>query len=339
MEAVLVTGGAGYIGSHVCKALASAGYQPVCFDDLSTGHEWAVRWGPLERGDILDSDRLADALRLHGIRCVAHLAARILAGEGESKAAEYERINVDGTRSVLRAMAAAGADRLVHSSTCAIYGEPARMPIDEGAALSPVSVYGRTKLAAEAVIFDAQRDPTLRAVALRYFNAAGADAGGEIGEWHEPETHLIPLVLMALRDGGDVELYGNDYATPDGTCVRDYLHVSDIAQAHLCALDHLRAGGDDLAVNLGTGHGASVREVITVCERVTQRRLRVRQRARRPGDPAQLYADSALARSVLGWQPAHGSLDEIVHSAWQWLQRAPLATAPARKRDGLSDRT
>jgi UDP-glucose-4-epimerase GalE len=318
-RAVLVTGGAGYIGSHVCRAIAARGWLPVAYDDLSTGNAWALRFGPFERGDILDTPRLEAVIRNYRISAVAHLAARALAGEGEARPAEYQRINVDGTASVLAAMRRSGVRRLVHSSTCAVYGQPERVPVDESMTPAPISVYGRTKLAAERLI-EAAANEGVEAIRLRYFNVAGADPDGAIGEWHEPESHIVPSVLLALRDQRPVRLFGDDYPTADGTCVRDYLHVSDIAAAHLDAFDALERGRHGRAFNLGSGVGNSVQEVIAACVQATGQPARIERLPRRPGDPAGLFAAAAAARSELGWQPRHGDLATIVHTAWRWIR-------------------
>ncbi len=318
-RAVLVTGGAGYIGSHVCKAIAARGWLPVAYDDLSTGNEWALRFGPFERGDLLDSGRLAAVLRRHRVTAVAHLAARCVVADGERDPAGYRRVNTDGTASLIAAMREAGVGTLVHSSTCAVYGQPDSAPVGEDAPLAPVSVYGRSKLAAENLIV-AARDDGLRAVRLRYFNVAGADPDGTLGEWHVPETRLVPRILTALRDAAPVEINGTDYPTADGTCVRDYLHVADVAGAHLAALDALFAGFDGGVFNLGSGRGFSVLEVLAACERELGRRATRALRPRRHGDPAALFADPQRATAELGWRPRHGDLATIVHTAWRWIR-------------------
>ena len=320
-QTVLVTGGAGYIGAHVCKALAAAGFVPVAYDDLSTGHEGAVRWGPFVRGDLLDTAFLRDSLLNHGAVAVAHLAARCLAGEGESREPEYRRVNVEGTKSLLRAMAEANVLKIVHSSTCAVYGQPDRMPVDEGTPARPVSVYGRTKLGAEDAIRDACGESSMRAVILRYFNAAGADPDGETGEDHDPETHLIPIALEAAAGKRpSLSVYGTDYATADGTCIRDYLHVADIAEAHVLALTReLDASVETF--NLGSGRGFSVREIVAACERASGRKVPCVDAPRRAGDPAAIYSSAARAREVLGWRAEHSDLDTIVRTAWRWHSR------------------
>ncbi|MBI5162500.1 MAG: UDP-glucose 4-epimerase GalE [Magnetospirillum sp.] len=319
---ILVTGGAGYIGSHVCKALAAAGWLPVTYDNLSRGHEAAVKWGPLERGDLLDTAHLTATIARHRPVAVAHLAGLIAVGESVREPLLYWRVNVGGSESLLSAMRANRLDKLVFSSTCAIYGAPAQQPIVESCPAAPVSPYAWSKLAIEQVLADCHTAFGLSSVALRYFNAAGADPEGEIGEAHDPETHLIPLLLEAaagLRP--DITVFGEDYPTPDGTCIRDYLHVADIAAAHLLALDHLLGGGERLAVNLGNGSGFSVREVIAVAEAVSGRTVPVTIGPRRPGDPPRLVGDARLAGARLGWRPAWPRLEDQVAHAWAWLQR------------------
>src|SRR5207302_1259202 len=262
-DTILVTGGAGYVGGHACKALAGAGYRPVVYDNLSRGHREAVRWGPLVEGDLHDRARLVAALREHGIGAVMHFAAFAYVGESVTEPEIYYRNNVGGTLALLAAMREAAVGTIVFSSTCAVYGIPDRLPIGETTAKAPLNPYGETKLAIERALHWYAGAYDLRFAALRYFNAAGADIDGEIGEEHEPETHLIPRVLRAaLGTGEPVEVYGTDYPTPDGTAIRDYIHVTDLADAHVRALLYLSAGGDSAAVNLGTGQGCSVRPVI-----------------------------------------------------------------------------
>ncbi|MDZ4811290.1 MAG: UDP-glucose 4-epimerase GalE [Pseudomonadota bacterium] len=318
-ECVLVTGGAGYIGSHVCRALAAAGRTPVSVDDLSTGNAWAVQWGPLERGDVGDLEFLKSVFAKYPIQAVMHLAGSALAGEGETRPVHYWHNNVSAGITLLQSMSAANVRRIVFSSSCALYGQPDRVPVDEELPIAPISVYGRSKAAFETVLADVAARGAIDYVALRYFNAAGAAADAAIGEWHQPETHLIPSVLLAIRNKTPVCVYGTDYDTADGTCVRDYVHVEDIADAHLAALGRSADGGG-VAVNIGSGQGFSVNEVILSCEHVTGRRVQVRKLPRRPGDPARLFADSSRARDVLGWTPRQVVLDRIVASAWHWLQ-------------------
>jgi len=316
---VLVTGGAGYIGSHVCRALAAAGRVPVTIDNFSTGNEWAVRWGPLERGELDDAHFLDAVFARHRIGAVMHLAGSALAGVGEQEPLQYWHNNIGVGIRLLAAMDRHAVRHLVFSSSCAVYGQPARTPVDEDLPIAPISVYGRSKAVFETVLADVAARGRLDYVALRYFNAAGAAMDGTIGEWHVPETHLIPNVLLALRDERALQVFGSDYDTIDGTCVRDYVHVEDIAAAHLLALDRLERGQGSIAANIGSGRGYSVREVIACCEQIAGRRVEVTPMPRRPGDPARLFADSARAGAMLGWQARHQGLEAIVASAWQWL--------------------
>jgi UDP-glucose-4-epimerase GalE len=321
-QSILVTGGAGYVGSHACKALAGAGYLPVVYDNLSRGHREAVRWGPLVEGDLHDVPQLAAALRTHKIVAVLHFAALAYVGESMADPETYYRNNVGGTLALLAAMREAEVATIVFSSTCAVYGVPDRLPISEATARAPLNPYGETKLAIERALHWYNRCYGLRFAALRYFNAAGADPEGEIGENHEPETHLIPRVLRAaLGTGEPVEVYGTDYATPDGTAVRDYIHVADLADAHVRALGYLTGGGESAALNLGTGQGCSVRQVIAAVERIAGRPVPFRETARRAGDPPELVADPALARTRLQWQPQHSDIDTIIRTALAWERR------------------
>ena len=325
-NAILVTGGAGYVGSHACKTLAEAGYQPVVFDNLSRGHREAVRWGPLIEGDLHDTARVVAALQDHGVTGVMHFAAFAYVGESVGEPEIYYRNNVGGTLALLEAMRRVGVSTIVFSSTCAVYGSPERLPIAETTAKAPLNPYGETKLAIERALHWYAGAYGLRFAALRYFNAAGADPAGEIGEDHNPETHLIPRVLRAaLGTGEPVEVYGTDYATPDGTAIRDYIHVTDLGDAHVRALGYLGAAGENGAMNLGTGQGCSVRQVIAAVERVTGRPVPFRESARRPGDPPELVADPALARTRLGWQPRHSDLDTIIRTALAWERRSGRA--------------
>ena len=322
-QSILVTGGAGYVGSHACKALAQAGYRPVVYDNLGRGHREAVRWGPLVEGDLRDSARLIAALKEHQVTAVMHFAAFAYVGESVEHPETYYRNNVEGTLALLAAMREAAIATLVFSSTCAVYGIPDRLPIDETTAKAPLNPYGETKLSIERALHWYSAAYGLRYAALRYFNAAGADPEGDIGEDHDPETHLIPRVLRAALGTGDpVEVYGADYPTPDGTAVRDYIHVADLADAHVRALGYLAAGGESAALNLGTGQGCSVRQVIAAIEQVSGRPVPFREAPRRPGDPPELVADPALARVRLGWQPRNSDLDSIVRTALAWEQRA-----------------
>lgn len=321
-KSVLVTGGAGYIGSHACKVLARAGHLPVVFDNLSRGHREAVRWGPLVEGDLADRTRLAAALEEHRVSAVMHFAAFAYVGESVTDPALYYRNNLGGTLSLLEAMREAAVDKIVFSSTCATYGSPDKVPISENAPQRPVNPYGETKLAIERALHWYGQAYGLRSVSLRYFNAAGADRDGEIGELHEPETHLVPLVLQAaLGRRPQIDIYGTDYPTPDGTAIRDYIHVQDLAEAHLRALEHLCAGRESAALNLGTGRGHSVREVIRVAEAVSGRRIAWRDTARRPGDPPVLVADPSLAAKLLGWRARVSDLETIMQTALAWHTR------------------
>lgn len=316
---VLVTGGAGYIGSHTCKALHAAGFQPVVYDNFEKGHDWAIRWGPSVAGDLADPDLLVQTLRGHGIRAVIHFAAHAYVGESMTDPGKYFRNNVANSIALLEAMREAEADTLVFSSSCATYGIPDSVPIDEETPQLPVNPYGDSKRFVERMLAWQEQAHGLKWAALRYFNAAGADADGEIGEEHDPETHLIPLVIQAaLGQRGAIRVFGTDYPTPDGTCLRDYIHVDDLARAHVAALNHLLQGGESAAFNLGTGQGHSVREVIGAVERVSGRTVPVELAPRRPGDPPTLVADARKARRVLGWKPQFDTLEAIVRTAWDW---------------------
>jgi UDP-arabinose 4-epimerase len=322
-KTILVTGGAGYIGSHACKALAAAGWEPVTYDNLGRGHREAVRWGPLVEGDLADGKRLVETLRRFKAEAVMHFAAFAYVGESVTVPELYFRNNVVNSLVLLEAMHEAGVRQIVFSSTCATYGLPEAMPIAESAPQHPVNPYGESKLMIERMLHWLGPAHGLRHAALRYFNAAGADPGGEIGEHHEPETHLIPLILDAALGRRDaIEIYGTDYPTPDGTAIRDYIHVNDLAQAHVLALEHLGGGGDSLALNLGTGTGHSVRAVIDAAERVTGRRIARRETGRRPGDPPILVADARRAQATLRWTPRLSGLDDILATAWAWHRRA-----------------
>lgn len=320
---VLVTGGAGYIGSHTAKLLAASGHEPVVFDNLSTGHRSLAKFGPLVEGDIRDRKALITALETHQVEAVIHFAASAYVGESMNMPRAYYDNNVTGTLSLLDAMHDTGVTRLVFSSSCATYGIPDTVPISEQAPQDPINPYGRTKLIGEHMIQDAVRAENLNAICLRYFNASGADAAGEIGEMHDPETHLIPLVLMAIQSGkSGFKIMGDDYPTPDGTCIRDYLHVTDLASAHLMALNKLGDGISFDAFNLGTGAGYSVRDVIEAAKRVTGKALQYDIAPRRAGDPPALVANAEKAASELGWQPAHSDMDNIITTAWQWMHSA-----------------
>jgi UDP-glucose-4-epimerase GalE len=323
--AVLVTGGAGYIGSHVCKALDEAGFLPVTYDNLCAGHAWAVRWGPLEGGDLIDGGRLDEVMRRYKPAAVIHLAGLIVVSESVKDPAQYYLTNVSGSISLLDAMRRNGVERVVFSSSAAVYGEPQITPMPEDHAQCPLNPYGTSKQMIERVLQDYARAYNLHSVSLRYFNAAGADAAGEIGEAHPVETHLIPLVLeVAAGKRHYAAIYGDSYPTRDGTCIRDYIHVSDLAQAHVLALRYLDSSVGAHAFNLGNGTGTTVREVIDVARRTTGRAIPARIEPPRPGDPAVLLADPSRARQLLGWQPAHSGLERMIASAWHWHQRVPV---------------
>jgi UDP-arabinose 4-epimerase len=328
MRAVLVTGGAGYVGSHACKALAQAGYVPVTLDNLVNGHRWAVKWGPLEHGDIADVELVRGLIGKHRPLALMHFAAFAYVGESVAEPEKYYLNNVLGSLRLLETCRAGGVGKVVFSSSCAVYGVPARLPLDEDQPRQPVHPYGRSKLLVENALADYDRAYRLRSVSLRYFNAAGADPEAEIGELHEPETHLIPLALDAVAgDRPDLTVHGNDYPTPDGTCVRDYVHVTDLASAHVAALEYLLDGGATRALNLGTGEGHSVLQVVEAAERATGRKAPLVFGPRRAGDPPELVADASRAAEVLRWRPRHSSLHGIVASAWAW--RRSRAGAPA----------
>jgi len=321
-KAVLVTGGAGYIGSHACKALARAGYLPVAYDSLIYGHESAVRWGPFVHGDLADTERLLAAMREHRIAAVMHFAAFGYVGESVQKPALYFRNNVVNAVNLLDAMLAAEIKHIVFSSSCATYGTPEMVPITEDTPQRPINPYGDTKLIMERMLGWYGDAYGLTACMLRYFNAAGADPEGEIGEDHDPETHLIPLVLdAAIGRRPQIDIYGTDYPTRDGTAVRDYIHVQDLAAAHVRAIAYLQDGGSSVAVNLGTGQGHTVREVVDAAERITGRKVPRRYVERRAGDPPELVADPRRAREVLGWQAQVSDLDSIIGTAWAWHVR------------------
>jgi UDP-glucose 4-epimerase len=322
MPRTLVTGGAGYIGSHMVKLLVASGAEVTILDDLSTGHADAVVGGHFVRGDIADVRATAALLESRGIEAVVHFAACSLVAESLANPLKYYARNVGGTVALLRAMRTAGVQSIVFSSTAAVYGDPQRLPIDEVHPTQPVNPYGSSKLAIERMLGECSAAYGLRAASLRYFNAAGADPEARLGERHDPETHLIPLVLQAAagrRPG--ISVYGTDYPTRDGTCVRDYIHVSDLCVAHLRALEWLAGGGRYDCFNLGNGDGASVLEVIEAARRVSGRDFEVNFAARRSGDPAALVADATKARRVLGWEPRSSDIETIIRDAWSFEQR------------------
>ena len=329
-QAVLVAGGAGYVGSHTCKALARAGFLPVVLDNLSNGHRDFVRWGPLVQADLRDTAAIAEAIRQHRCLAVLHFAAFAYVGESVTDPAKYYDNNVAGTLSLLAGMRAAGCDALVFSSTCAIYGQPAQVPIVEDTRPDPVNPYGASKLMVERILADFRPAYGLRSIALRYFNACGADPDNEIGELRDPETHLIPRAMMALQGHiSDFAVFGTDFETPDGTAVRDYVHVADLADAHVAALGRLLSGSPGGVFNLGTGRGYSVMEVLHAIEKEAGERLPDVTGPRRAGDPAVLIADPARARHELGFDPVRSDLETIVRTAWAWHRRAhPRRNSP-----------
>jgi UDP-glucose-4-epimerase GalE len=319
LKNVLVTGGAGYIGSHTAKALAQAGFQPVVIDNLSLGHQWAVKWGPFIRGDIGDQPLLRRILAEYKIEAVVHLAAYALVGESMENPHKYFHNNVVNSLAMLDVLAGSGVRNIVFSSTCATYGVPVRIPVDESHPQTPVNPYGESKLFVEKMLHWYGEAYGMRSVCLRYFNAAGADPEGEIGEDHDPETRLIPLaILAALGKQPTLRIFGTDYPTPDGTAVRDYIHVSDLAAAHVSSVQYLLAGRESVALNLGTGTGNSVKEVVQAVERIGGLPVPRVEHPRRAGDPATLVAKAHRAREVLGWTPRFPRLEEIVETAWRW---------------------
>jgi UDP-glucose 4-epimerase len=328
MQTVLVTGGAGYVGSHCCLALAEAGFRPVVFDDLSNGHREHVRWGPLEVGDIRDARRLDAVFAAHAPVAVLHFAARIEVGESVKSPGAFFDTNVGGAITLIEAARRAGVNALVFSSTCATFGDPVRLPMNEDHPQAPLNPYGRSKLMVEQALADYDRYAGFRSAVMRYFNAAGADPEGRIGEWHEPETHALPLAIqVALGQRSHFTIFGDDYDTRDGTAVRDYVHVLDLADAHVAALRRLLAGGSSEAFNLGTGTGTTVRELINAVRRASGQSLNVEIAPRRAGDAPVLVGDNAKARALLGWTPVR-DLDAIVSSAWRWHRAQAAKTAP-----------
>lgn len=326
MKTILVAGGAGYVGSHACKALARAGLTPVTYDNLSAGHRELVRWGPLVEGDLADTERVRRALREHRCEAVMHFAASAYVGESVTNPRKYVRNNVVNTASLLDAMLDEDVKTIVFSSTCATYGIPQEVPITEATPQAPINPYGETKRYVEQVLQAYGRAYGLKWMALRYFNASGADRDGETGELHDPETHLIPLVVRAaLKQGPAVTVFGTDYPTPDGTAVRDYVHVSDLATAHVKALEYLRGGGVPTALNLGTGSGYSVFEVIQAVEKAVGAPVPRSNAARREGDPPVLVADASRARATLDWKPAYTAIDDVVSTAVAWHRAHPPA--------------
>jgi UDP-glucose 4-epimerase len=318
VKKALVVGGAGYIGSHTCLLLAERGYQPIVFDNFSNGHEEFVQWGPVEQGDIRDRKRLDEVFAKHKPDAVLHFAALIEVGESVKSPLAFYENNVIGSLNLLAAAIEAGVKAFVFSSTCATYGLPDRVPIDESHKQAPINPYGRTKWVVEQALKDYSQYAGLKSVMLRYFNAAGADFEGRIGEWHEPETHAIPLAIdAALGRRQGFKVFGTDYDTRDGTCVRDYIHILDLADAHVRAVDYLLAGGDTVELNLGTGTGTTVKELLDAIAEVSGKPFPVEYTDRREGDSTTLVADNRMAKEILGWEPKY-SLTDIIRSAWKW---------------------
>jgi UDP-glucose-4-epimerase GalE len=322
LKRILIAGGAGYIGSHAAKAVRMAGLEPVVLDDLTSGHEHAVRWGPLVKADIRNPEAVRAAIRQYQPEAVMQFAARIEVGEGEKNPAHFYDNNVAGTLNLVNVMLEEGVKNLVFSSTCAIYGDPEKLPLTEDLPKRPVSVYGRTKLMCEQMLEDISKAHGLNFAALRYFNAAGADPDGEIGEQHDPESHLIPNALKAAVGlGGPMKLFGNDYPTPDGTCIRDFVHVTDLAEAHILAARRLVNGSGNLQLNLGSGQRTTVLEVLQSVERATGRSVPVVMQPRRPGDAIALYSDTTNVVRELGWVPKLSDIDTVVSTAWAFHRR------------------
>lgn len=322
---ILVTGGAGYIGSHTVLALRERGRNVLVLDDLSEGHEAALLGTPLAKGSMLDRDFVMRTFETNKIEAVFHFAARCYVGESVTDPGKYYEANAVGTMNLLDGMAATGVKKFVFSSTCATYGEPESMPIVESMPQDPVNPYGVTKLVCEWMLRDYHRAHGIESVSLRYFNAAGADPEGRLGEDHEPETHLIPLVIWAAQGKRKaITVFGDDYETPDGTCIRDYVHIADLAEAHILALEAMEKGGVGVrAYNLGNSAGSSVMEVIQAVERVSGKKVPYEIGARRPGDPPCLVGSSEKIAAELGWKPRFGDIDTIVETAWKWHESRP----------------
>jgi len=319
---ILVTGGAGYIGSHCCKELSKNGLHPITIDNLIYGHKNFARWGEFFQGDVGDPAHLKQCFGRHKIDAVMHFAAYAYVGESVEDPLKYYENNLRNTIQLLHAVLEHGVKYFVLSSTAATYGNPEKIPIDENHSVNPINPYGKTKRMIEEILADYQAAYDLNYISLRYFNAAGADPDAEVGEDHDPETHLIPLVLdVAAGKSNAIKVFGNDYATPDGTCIRDYIHVTDLARAHILALQFLMGGGDSSAYNLGNGKGFSVLEIIEHARKITGNDIPVENSARRPGDPPVLIASNEKAITELGWKPQYADIEDIIGTAWRWHQK------------------
>jgi UDP-glucose 4-epimerase len=316
---ILVVGGAGYIGSHMVKALLQEGFEVLILDNLSTGYRELITGGTFVQGSLGDTGLLDSLFRSDPVDAVMHFAAFSLVGESVQNPLKYYRNNIGETVSLIEAMVRHGVRRFIFSSTAAVYGEPVKSPIGEDHPRQPTNPYGASKLCVERILEDCDRAHGLKSISLRYFNAAGAEPSGTIGEMHDPETHLIPLVLKSALSQGQVKIFGTDYPTPDGTCVRDYVHVTDLAQAHLLALRALLEGSESSAYNLGNSIGYSVRQVIELARKVTGRTIQAVEEQRRPGDPATLVADSGKIKRALNWKPEYEDLEQIIATAWKWI--------------------
>jgi UDP-glucose-4-epimerase GalE len=321
-ENILVTGGAGYIGSHVCKQLKNNGYTPVAYDNLSNGHERLVKWGPFEKGDICDKARLSEVFEKYNPIAVIHFAAFIEVGESVKYPEKFYKNNIGGTETLLKVMTDFGVDKIVFSSSCAVHGEPEKMPIAEDDPIAPINPYGETKAKSEQLLDEFGVSHGLKSVALRYFNVCGSDIEGETGEMHSPESHIIPLAIftaLGIRDSFSV--FGMDYDTKDGSCIRDYINVNDLANAHIVALKHLSDGGNSDKINVGTGKGVSVLEIIKAVETVSGKKIPVKYAERRAGDSPMLYSDTSKCQKVLGFSPRFDDVNESIKQAWQWHKK------------------
>ena len=324
MTNILVTGGAGYIGSHTCLNLSQKGFVPIVFDNLLNGHREFVQWGPFEQGDVRDRERLDQIFLKYKPAAIVHFAGLIEVGQSTVDPVAFFESNVSGSLALFAAAMRADVDKVVFSSTCATYGVPHGVPIREDHPQKPINPYGTSKLIVEQILKEVGTHKNFRSVILRYFNAAGADPEGRIGEWHTPESHVIPLAIEAARGTRpNFKVFGTDYPTRDGTCIRDFIHVSDLAEAHSRGIEYLIGGGASVALNLGTGHGTSVKEIVQAVELVSKKRLPVEYGPRREGDPPELVADNSLAKTTLRWEPRH-TLSTIVESAWKWHSNANL---------------